>query len=159
MLCKEPLKKYLLLKTKYVRFNEVTCLKWEFINKLLPVTQYNQIISSQCYTHAMLHLWHSTRVLIKRFSGNMQQIYRRTPTPKCDFNKIALQLCWSHTSAWVFPVNLLHIFRTAYGGLLLTETSQLICTVNILSTSMLVGLYYSGLYWEFSALYQTLLYM
>ena len=23
---------------------------------------------------------------------NMQQIYRRTPMPKCDFNKVALQL-------------------------------------------------------------------
>ena len=43
----------------------------------------------------------------------MQQIYRRTPVLKCDFNKIALQLNWNHTSAWVFS-NLLHIFRTAF---------------------------------------------
>ena len=28
--------------------------------------------------------------LMKRYSENMQQIYRRTPVPKCDFNKIAL---------------------------------------------------------------------
>ena len=28
----------------------------------------------------------------KRCSENMQQIYRGTPTPKCDFNKVALQL-------------------------------------------------------------------
>ena len=27
-------------------------------------------------------------VLRKRYSENMQQIYRRTPMPKCDFNKI-----------------------------------------------------------------------
>ena len=26
----------------------------------------------------------------KRFSENIQQIYRRTPMPKCDFNKVAL---------------------------------------------------------------------
>ena len=32
----------------------------------------------------------------------MQQIYRRTPMPKCDFNKVAKQLYWNHTSAWVF---------------------------------------------------------
>ena len=32
----------------------------------------------------------------------MQQIYRRTPMPKCDFNKVALQLYWNRTSAWVF---------------------------------------------------------
>ena len=22
--------------------------------------------------------------------------------PKCDFNRVAMQLCWGHTSAWVF---------------------------------------------------------
>ena len=33
---------------------------------------------------------------------NMQQIYRRTPMQKCDFSKVALQLYWNHTSAWVF---------------------------------------------------------
>ena len=27
-----------------------------------------------------------------RCSENMQQIYRRTPMPKCNFNKVALQL-------------------------------------------------------------------
>ena len=31
-------------------------------------------------------------VLRKRCSENMQQIYRRTPLPKCDFNKIEKQL-------------------------------------------------------------------
>ena len=31
-------------------------------------------------------------ILKKRFSENMQQIYRRTPIPKFDFNKVALQL-------------------------------------------------------------------
>ena len=31
-------------------------------------------------------------VLGKWFSENMQQIYRRTPMSKCDFNKVAEQL-------------------------------------------------------------------
>ena len=31
-------------------------------------------------------------VLGKRCSENMQQIYRRAPIPKCDFNKVAKQL-------------------------------------------------------------------
>ena len=31
-------------------------------------------------------------VLRKRCSENTQQIYRRTPMPKCDFNKVALQI-------------------------------------------------------------------
>ena len=39
-------------------------------------------------------------------SENMQQIYRRTPMPKCDFNKVTKHGC--------SPVNLLHIFRTHF---------------------------------------------
>ena len=41
-------------------------------------------------------------VLIKRFSENMQQIYSRTSMLKCDSNKVAKQLFWNNTSAWVF---------------------------------------------------------
>ena len=37
--------------------------------------------------------------LKKRRSENMQQIYRRTPMPKCYFNKVDLQLYWNRTSA------------------------------------------------------------
>ena len=33
----------------------------------------------------------SRGVLRKRCYENMQQIYKRTPMPKCDFNKVALQ--------------------------------------------------------------------
>ena len=33
----------------------------------------------------------SRGVLKKSCSENMQQIYRKTPVPKCDFNKVALQ--------------------------------------------------------------------
>ena len=40
----------------------------------------------------------SRSVLSKRRSENMQQIYRRRPMPKCDFNKV--------------QSNLLHVFRT-----------------------------------------------
>ena len=41
-------------------------------------------------------------ILEKRCSENMQQIYRRTPMPKCDFNKVTKQLYWNYISAWVF---------------------------------------------------------
>ena len=34
----------------------------------------------------------SRGVLRKMCSENMQQIYKRTPMPECDFNKAALQL-------------------------------------------------------------------
>ena len=54
----------------------------------------------------------------------MQQIYRRTHMPKCDFNKVTYQL--RHGSS---PVNLLHIFRTPFprntlGRLLLVNQRQ-----------------------------------
>ena len=44
----------------------------------------------------------SRAILRKRCSENMQQTCRRTPMRKCDFNKVANQLYWNHTSAWVF---------------------------------------------------------
>ena len=50
----------------------------------------------------LLLLWQkqpSRGVLRKTFPENMQQIYRRTPNPKCDFNKVVKQLYWNHTSA------------------------------------------------------------
>ena len=43
-------------------------------------------------------------VLRKRCSENMLQRYRRTPMPKCDFTKVALQLYRNHTLACVSPV-------------------------------------------------------
>ena len=35
----------------------------------------------------------------KSCSENMQQIYRKTPNAKCDFNNVAKELYWNHTSA------------------------------------------------------------
>ena len=64
-------------------------------------------------------------VLRKRCSENMEQIYRRTPMPKCDFNKTALQFCCHHTSAQVFSCKfVVYFLRTPFpkntsGGLLL----------------------------------------
>ena len=43
----------------------------------------------------------SRDVLKKMCPENMQQIYRGTPMPKCDFDKVAKQLYCNHTSAWV----------------------------------------------------------
>ena len=58
----------------------------------------------------------SRGVLRKRCSEKMQQIYRRTPMPKYDFNKVAVQIALRHGCSFV---NLLHIFRTPF----LTNTS------------------------------------
>ena len=50
----------------------------------------------------------------KRSSENMQQIYRRTPMLKCDFNKVAKQLYWNHTSTWVFSCKLAAYFQNTF---------------------------------------------
>ena len=49
----------------------------------------------------------SRGVLKKRCCENMQQIYRRTPLPKCNFIEISLR-------HWCSSVNLLHVFRTHF---------------------------------------------
>ena len=56
----------------------------------------------------------SRGVLTKRFSENMQQVYKRITMPKCDFNKVSSQLYRNRTSTWVFSCKLLHIFRTPF---------------------------------------------
>ena len=61
--------------------------------------------------------------LKKLCSENMQQIYRRTSMPECDFNKVASKLYQNHTSAWVFSCKFATFFRTTFynntsGGLL-----------------------------------------
>ena len=53
-------------------------------------------------------------VLGKRCSENMQKIYRRTPMPKCEFNKPAKQLYWSRTSAWVFSCKFSAYFQNTF---------------------------------------------
>ena len=76
----------------------------------------------------------SRRVLRKRCFENMQQIYRRTPMPKCDFNKFAsnfIEIALRHGCS---PVNLLHIFKTPFlkntsGRLLLTNSFHY-CSIN-----------------------------
>ena len=53
-------------------------------------------------------------VLKESCSENMQQICKRTPMPKRDFNKIALQLYLNHTSAWVFSSKFAAYFQNTF---------------------------------------------
>ena len=46
----------------------------------------------------------------KRFSENMQYIYRRTPILKCDF----IQLYWNCTLAWVFSCKVAAYFQNTF---------------------------------------------
>ena len=50
----------------------------------------------------------------KRCSENMDQIYWRTPMLKCDFKKVALQLNWNYTSAWVFSCKFAAYFQSTF---------------------------------------------
>ena len=73
----------------------------------------------------------SRGVLGKRCSENMQQIYRRTPMPKRDFNKVACNFVEITLLHGCSPVNLLHIFRIRFskdtsGQLLLAMTQRLL---------------------------------
>ena len=56
----------------------------------LAVTNDNDIICS--FLDFSIQKQPSRGVLRKRCSENMQQIYRRTPMPWCDFNKFVKQL-------------------------------------------------------------------
>ena len=55
----------------------------------------------------------------KRCSENMQQIFRRTPMPKCVFDKLLCNFIEITLRHGCSPVNLLHIFRTPTLGSLL----------------------------------------
>ena len=44
----------------------------------------------------------------------MQPIYQGTPMPKCDFNKIAKQLYWNHTSACLFSCKFAAYFENIF---------------------------------------------
>ena len=66
----------------------------------------------------------SRGVLRKRCSENMRQIYRRTPMPKCDFKKVAKQLYWNHTSAWVFSCKFAAYIQNTFFQILREDNSQ-----------------------------------
>ena len=67
------------------------------------------------------------RCLRKRCSENMQQIYRRIPMPKCDFEqRNFIEITLRHRCS---PVNLLYIYRTPFpknnSGWLLLDVYQI----------------------------------
>ena len=51
---------------------------------------------------------------MKKCSENIQQIYKKTPMPKCNFNKVALQLCRNHTSVWVVSCKFAVYFQNTF---------------------------------------------
>ena len=81
------------------------------LHKRKPHTYTLMLIFSQVSDFIFkqfLHKQPSIDVLTKWCLENMQQVYRRTPMPKFDFDKV------STTRHRCCPVNLLHIFRTPF---------------------------------------------
>ena len=56
----------------------------------------------------------SKSVHITSCSEIMYEIYRRTPVLKCDFNKVAKQLYWNHTSECVLFCKFDAYFQNTY---------------------------------------------
>ena len=70
--------------------------------------------SSKSYSELLSSQFRVVQEQFRRRSENMQQIYWRTPMPKCDFNKVAKQLYWNHTLQLYWNHTLLHTFRTPF---------------------------------------------
>ena len=105
--------------------------KLHFLSHVRPQKSFQKtlkLLSLLCWwiiidiSHFDLQNVFSTGILRKMCSENMQQIYRRIPIAKCDFNKVAKITLWHGCS----PVNLMHNFRIPfyeknYGGMLLDK--------------------------------------
>ena len=106
--------------------------------KELMCFPHGEIHSCQHNDLILIHLTEKSQkqpsrgVLRKMCSENIQQVYRRTPMPKCDFNKVSLQLI--EITHGYSPVNLLRIFRTPFtkntsGRLLLKNVTKIIAKI------------------------------
>ena len=62
----------------------------------------------------MIQKQSSRGVLMNRCSKKVQQIYRRTPMPKCDFSKVVSNFTEIALQHGCIPVNLPHISRTPF---------------------------------------------
>ena len=74
------------IKVLYLIFNF-----WKQQYNVIKNTWIERFVLFICLNEVLIFIA-SRGVLGKRCSENMHQIYRRTQMPKCDFNKVALQL-------------------------------------------------------------------
>ena len=106
------------------RFCYVTAIPGKYGNPCtVGVTKYLNI-TYRCEKKGNHQKHPSIGVIVKRCSENMQQIYKITPIPMCDFLKVVLQFYGNHISAWVFSCKFyayLHktLLKKTSGGLLL----------------------------------------
>ena len=127
--------RYLLKFCSWVRIWFKRLMKWtlhdvfENTHLKLPLRVPFLNLFSKDSKNSKYRTWRSSppSVFRKICSENMQQMNRRTPMSKCDFNKVAEQLNWGRIELALWhgcsPVNLLHIFRipfhNTFGELLL----------------------------------------
>ena len=69
------------------------------------------VVFSILFYEVCLQKQPSSGILTKRCSENIQQIYRRTPMPKCDLQSNFIEITLWYVCC---PVNLLHVFRTPF---------------------------------------------
>ena len=82
-------------------------MRSNFSRFILCLLRWLKLLKKQTsWKYKSLQKQTSRGVLRKRCSGNIQQIYWRTPMPKCDFNKVAKHGCSA--------VNLLQISRAHF---------------------------------------------
>ena len=97
---------------------------------LQPLQNMNDYISRQFIRPELTNrsiCFHTSEAALHRCSENMQQIYKRTRMPKFDFNKAALQLCWNHTSAWVFSWKFVAYFQKTFSWERLWKAASATC--------------------------------
>ena len=82
---------------KFSTFTELINLTYGNLKKLLsfrsshPEVFLEKVVPKVCRKFTGKHPYRSM-IFRRRCSENMPQIYKRTPMPKCDFNKVALKL-------------------------------------------------------------------
>ena len=96
------------------------------IDHTISIPKYNTLAGSSPIESIKIKLGHPLKGLFniqkqpprgvprKNCSENVQQIYRRTPMPKCDFNNVALQIYWNHTLTWVFSCKFAAYFQNSF---------------------------------------------
>ena len=94
-----------------------TFFKWEQNFYIYENFLINSVSLCYCLNNKSIFQKHPPRgVPRKRCSEYIQEIYRRTPMPKCDFNKVALQFYWNDTLAlaWAFSCKFAAYFQNTF---------------------------------------------
>ena len=90
---------------------KVKCSKNFALNLEFCFTFTLSITFQQMFTFSYLFQKQPSRVVLRK---RCPENYRIALMPKCDFNKVALQLYWNHSSARVFSCKFAAYFETPF---------------------------------------------